>query len=192
MLPDQVLSTETIFGAFLSPKSVPKEPLVDYEMGGADIQNPSEGLQVKVWKGVYEGGDIILSASGVAPVSVLTVANVVEFAFTFDQSMRHFVTYTLANGDAKFYWYDSLIADYTTTALPSGTMNPRCVLDDKRALQGGTSDIILTYLRAGNLYFRAQRERYLTEHLLMAGTIGRLGQVGMNNKNRLQFEFRGG
>jgi hypothetical protein len=63
-------------------------------------------------------------------------------------------------------------------------------LDDKRPLQNAVSDVILAYTRSGNLYFRAQRDRYLVEYPLATAVTGTLDKVGMNTVNRLQFEFR--
>src|SRR3546814_4839361 len=65
--------------------------------------------------------------------------------------------------------------------MPSTVKNPRCSLDDKRELESANNDIILAYVRAGSLYVRYQRERYLDEHPMRAG-VSTLYQVGMNNQ----------
>src|SRR3546814_4042279 len=74
--------------------------------------------------------------------------------------------------------------------MPSTGKNPRCSLDDKRELESANNDIILAYVRAGSLYVRYQRERYLDEHLMRAG-VSKLYQVGMNNQYRFQFSYEG-
>lgn len=188
MLPDSVLSTEVISANFLFPRNIPKRALFDYEMGGVAIEDGSLGLLQKVWYGHIEGDDVVLEAPGVPPTVVLTVAGIKEFGFTFDQQMRLFVCYELESGASRYYWFDTVANAYTTTTLPDGSVSPRCSIDDKRALQSSASDIILAYVRAGKLYFRAQRERYLIEHEL-EDSVGasRLIQVGMNIKNRFQF-----
>lgn len=190
MIPDNVLSTEIVQAGFLFPRNTPRRPLVDYEYGGIAIQDGTRGLRVKVWKGEYVDNQIILSAEGVEPTAVLTVAGVEEFQFTFDRNMNVFVTYQLTNGTCRFYWFDSLVANYVTTELASGTITPRCAHDDNRDLETLSSDIVLAYARAGNLYFRQQRERYNTEHLLGEDIAPNgLVQIGMNRKMRFQFQL---
>lgn len=188
MLPDHVLSTEPIAAQFNFPRNIPKRPLLDYEFGGVDLNDATEGLQVKVWKGEYIEGQVVLSASGVAPVAVLTIAGLKDFSFTFDQNMRVAVAYELEAGGSHFYWYDTTISAYTTLNLAAGTITPLCCLDDKRELQIPSSDIILAYCRAGALYFREQRDRYQTEYLLHSAVGDRgLIQIGMNRVWRMQF-----
>ncbi len=189
MIPDDVLSTTAVPGAFLFPRNIPRTPLVEYEYGGLDIQDGTRGLRVKVWKGEYIGSDIVLSAEGVPPTTVLTVAGVDNFQFTFDRNMNPFVTYQLTNGTARFYWFDSLVSGFVTTTLPNGTVTPMCTHDDNRDLETNTSDIILTYCRGGNLYYREQRERYQTEHLLQTGGANGLIQVGLNRFLRFQWQL---
>lgn len=190
MLPQEVLSTEPVPAQFLFPRNVPRAPLIDYEYGGIALQDASRGLRYQVWKGEYIDEAIVLSAPEVLAAPLLAVANVVEFGFTFDQNMNPFVCYELANGDAKFYWFDSTVPGFVTTTLPAGSSSPRCALDDNRPLQIPVSDIILAYVREGSLYFRAQRDRYLVEYEL-TNEIGesRLLQVGMNAQLRFQFQM---
>jgi len=188
MLPDEVLSSQVIAAQFRFPRNIPKRPLIDYEYGGAALQDASRGLRDRVWKGEVIGEDVILSAQGVAPETVLTVEGIADFGFTFDQNMNVFVTYRTEAGGCFYYWFDSLVSGYVTTQLPVGSITPRCAIDDNRTLQVSVSDIILAYVRAGTLYFRAQRDRYLVEYNL-AGSIGPGGliQVGMNEALRFQF-----
>lgn len=187
-MPEHALSTEPVEGQFLAPRNIPPMPLVDYERGGAAIEDASQGLDVKDWRGRYIDGSIVLDAPGVAPTAVLSVPGVTEFGFTFDQNMRVFIAYVDATG-AHFYWYDTQIPGYTTTTLPAGSITPKCSMDDKRTSQLLVSDIILAYVRNGNLYTREQRDRYSVEYLLKAGVGGKLIQIGMNDKLRFQFRL---
>jgi hypothetical protein len=191
MLPDSVLSTIAIPRQFMFPRNIPRRDLIDYEYGGPGINDPSGGLRVKVWKGEYIDGSLVLSAEGVAPAAVLTVPGISDFSFTFDRNMNVFVAYELEDGSTpRFYWFDTVVSGYVTTILPSGSITPRAAHDDNRDLQSAAADIILAYCRAGSLYFRAQRERYVTEHLLTteAGPAG-LIQIGMNAGWRFQFQL---
>lgn len=189
MLPDATLSLTRQGGAFLPPRNQrgDLDLLIDYEQGGTDIGDASAGLQVKTWTGQVLGADVVLAADGVGPTTVLSVADITEFAFTFDQQMRVFVTYVVNETDVYFYWYDNTLPGYTTTQLPSGCKSPRCTIDDKRPLQGQTSDIILAYVRAGKLYFRAQRDRYGVEYELAEVPGQLLVQCGLSDVNRFQF-----
>lgn len=189
MLPDHTLSTDPHGGAFLSPRGNrgDSDLLIDYERGGDDIGDASAGLLTKDWTGEVIGDDVVLSATGVAPTTVLTVPNIIEFSFTFDQQMRVFVAYVLADLSVHFYWYDSTLPGYTTTTLTAGSTSPRCSLDDKRPLQAQTSDIILAYVRGGKLYYREQRDRYDTEYELATVPSQLLSQCGMSDVNRFQF-----
>lgn len=192
MLQDSVLSTQIIAAPFAFPRNIPKAALVDFEYGGVAIQDPSQGLRVKVWRAEYVDGAVVVSADGVTPTTIITVAHITQIGFAFDANMKPFVCYQLENGDAKYYWFDSTVPGFVTSTLPTGTDAPLCAHDDTRNTQVrlGRSDIILTYTRAGSLYFRAQRERYLTEHLLSSEIgDGQLLQVGMNQKLRFQWRL---
>jgi hypothetical protein len=191
MLPDEVLSTVSLPAQFIFPRNIPRRHLIDYEYGGAGINDPQGSLRLKVWKGEYIENEVVLSATGVAPVSVLAIEGLSDFSFTFDRNMRLAVAYEFEDGSTpRFRWFDTIANDYVTLVLPSGSITPRCAHDDNRDNQSGISDIILAYCRAGSLYFRAQRERYAEEHLLSAeaGESG-LIQIGMNSGWRLQFQL---
>lgn len=192
MLPDSVLSTQIVSAPFTYPRNIPKSPNVSYEFGGIALQDPSQGLRVQVWRGEYLNGQVVLSAPAVPAAPLLTIADVVDLDISFDQNMNPFVCYELEDGTARFYWFDSSLPGFTTTTLATGSFDLRCAHDDTRKLQveRGVSDVILAYLRAGSLYFRAQRERYQTEHLL-SDEIGDRGlmRVGMNSQLRFQFQL---
>lgn len=194
MLPGSALSTVPGVAAFLPPRNREKEPLEDYEMGGRALNDASEGLRVYEWRGRYIDGDVVLDVPGVVnPQTVLSVANITEFSFTFDQNMQPVVAYVVGDDTAHFYWFDATVPGFVTLDLPAGSITPRCSLDDKRPVAGtlvGASDILLTYLRAGTLYCRVQRERYETEHELATGLEGyEIGQFGMNRVLRMQWQL---
>jgi len=192
VLPQNVLSSEPIVAAFKSPRDRVKLPLIDYELGGDDIQDPTHGLRVKVWTGRYSGGVFTLEASDVPAVAIYSRADVVEFSFTFDQNMQPFLAFQLANGFAYFRWFDATVSAFVVTQLPEGSLHPRCALDDKRAGQGSVSDIVLAYLRDAALIVRAERDRYETEYTLAEDLTGyRLDNVGMNRVLRFQFKLIG-
>lgn len=192
MIPNNSLSTVPVIGEFLFPDNIAPDVDVDYEMGGIALNDPSQGLQVQPWTMQLffdqntSIGSIYLSAPTVAPVLVFQDVGIQNCSFAFDQNMNPVICFT-QSGFARFRWFDSTISNYTITTLPVGSTIPRATLDDKRAGQIPFSDVIIAYTRAGNLYFRAQRDRYLVEYLLTTGVTGRVLQLGMSDKLRIQF-----
>jgi hypothetical protein len=187
MLPDGVLSSQPIVADFLPPRNAVPRPLVDYELGGIALSDPSQGLMVKPWRMQWIDGQFIIDALAVAPTVVLSRAAVTEFSFTFDQNMKPFITFVDGTG-AYYYWYDGTVSDYRLVALPSGVITPKCSLDDKRSHQANISDIILAYMKGRGLYYRQQRDRFGIERLLNADAGVALRRVGMNNVWRFQFD----
>lgn len=190
MLPLNKLSTEPVRGDYLRPddRSI-LNPLEDWELGGVGLQDPSQGLQVKVWHAyALSDGTVILEAPGVTPTALYQEEGISEINFCFDQNMNSFLAFVV-NGVVKFRWYDSTILDYTITTLPDA-LTPKCCLDDKREQALATSDIILAYVLNNNLYFRAQRDRYTIEYLLKANVDGLLEKIGMTDKLRVQFQLK--
>ena len=185
MLPDNQLSSTAIAGGFLVDAAI---DMVDYERGGIALNDPSQGLNVQTWMAFYEGGAIkVKPLNGVAS-NVLTVAGVTELSLAFDQNMRPVVAYVAASA-AYLYWYDASATAYVTTTLAVGVTNPRVSLDDARKSQVSSSDVILAYLRDGQLCMRVQRDRYTVEYVLasvlQSGAI--LRQIGMSDGLRFQF-----
>lgn len=190
MIPDDVLSTTPVPAQFLFPRNIPRRPLIDYEYGGVDIQDGTQGIRVKVWRGEYLDGSIVLSADGVPATTIITVPGISDFQFTFDRNMNPFIAYELTDGTCRYYWFDSLVSDFVTSTLPAGSITPRCCHDDNRDLETQTSDIILAYCRSGNLYYREQRERYTTEHFLSDQAPNGLVQIGLTRGLRMQFQLQ--
>lgn len=194
MLPDQVASSIPILGNFLSPRDRPRRWDLCYERGGDNINDVTNGLMSKIWTGrvlrtVGELDQIRLGVDNDIPeTTIISVDTVLTFDFTFDHAMRPFIAYETLVG-TFFYWYDSTIENFVTSQLPAGASGPRCTLDDKRPMQLGTSDIILAYVQGETLYARAQRDRYEIAYPLHTGVAGRLYQIGMNNRLRMQFQM---
>jgi hypothetical protein len=90
------------------------------------------------------------------------------------------------------YWYDTQQASTTTTALDYTVRNPFLTLDDKRATQPQSNDILLFYTKTVpsttqfDLYMLRQRDRFNTEVLLQTNTPPYIHKVGMTDELRLQ------
>lgn len=191
MIPGDSLSSSPVYSPFLYGDSLSVSAIRDYEMGGVALNDPSEGLNIKLWRLDVSGTHIVISENGANPQNIITGSDITEASFAFDQNMRPVIVY-VQNGQAKLYWYDPTIPGVTTTTLASTVKSPRVAMDDKRTQTTllGQNDVILAYIRSNNLYFRMQRERYLTEHLLQSTVNGLLVNLGMNTANRLQFELK--
>lgn len=192
MIPMNRLSTEPNPAEFMSPDDLENTdyPLVDYELGGVALSDASNGLQDRVWTVRADPitGGVYLSAPEHVESLFLSLPGITEVSLAFDQNMKPALAY-VQDGTAKFRWYNSLTDQYVVETLPTGTITPRVCLDDKRSNQTiqGNNDIILAYVRNGDLYYRQQRNRYENEYLLKAGVNAKLIRVGMNMLNRLQF-----
>lgn len=193
-LPENRLSTRPIYGAFLVPDKA--EPLVDFEWGGVDLLDTSQGLQVYIWKCFYDDGWIQITNDEITH-KLIQVENVKHLSLAFDFNMHPTITYIAEsideNGDSIIdtclYWYDTAIATQITTKYGVDYSFPQLSLDDHRLHQSANADIIFAYIRDNNLYYRQQRDRFLIERLLYENIPDdiELRQIGMSVKNRFQF-----
>lgn len=190
MLPDNVPSTLPVTNVMLNPDANARSPLVDYELGGVAIGDPSQGLQAITWMCYLadNSSDVMLKPGDGSPVFFASIANVTEIALAFDQNMRPMIAYE-TSGSIALRWYDPVLSGYTTTVFGAGR-NPRLTLDDKRTFNLNNSDVILAYIRGDGLYYRQQRDRFAVERLLETGMSSlSLVAVGMNRSWRLQFDL---
>jgi hypothetical protein len=189
-LPGNVLSTTQRPAPFLSPDDRVRTDLTDFELGGVALNDASQGSEVQAWALTYADPDIIVTPETIGdPSTVIQVAGCTEISLAFDQNMQPLIAYVVG-GQAKFYWFDSLLEDFTTSDLEANALSPRCGLDDKRFLQTGTSDVILAYILDTKLVYRQQRDRYGIVRELYGGLDNEtLYTVGMNTGNQFQFSY---
>lgn len=192
MIPEERLSTSVVYAPYLYPDGLDISPLVDWEMGGVALQDPSEGLRVKVWKArlyidvATAVGTVYLGADDVPEVELFQRTGITQISLAFDQNMQPFIAFE-EDGQGWFWWFDTTMATHVFTQLPLGSVAPQCCLDDKLDETTALSDIILAYTRGGALYYRQQRDRYTVETELAASVAGTVLRVGMNQGRRLQF-----
>jgi len=189
-LPNNTRSDPAITAPFIFPDSLERELLVDYELGGVALNNPSQGLLVQRWTLTLVGDDVTVSPDSGGSTVLFTLSGITELSLAFDQNMHPFVTYILS-GDAWYWWFDSLLVEQVHTQMASDVENTRCCTDDKRPQLTASSDIILAYKRGSSLFYRQQRDRYGVEYDLDFSSSLPLNRVGMTNNLRLKFEFRG-
>ena len=194
-LPDNRISDPSVEGDWIlaEVRMSSISDILDFEDGGIAINNPSEGLLFQVWRGRLVGGitvpQIILdvpSNPGAGETIIYAASNITEFSFTFDRNMAPVIVF-IQDNEAKIRWYDSAEEDYVIDNIGPGIHSPRAFHDDKRSMQTESSDVLISYLRYGNLYYRQQRDRYTVEYLLAENIGGTILRVGMTDKMRVQF-----
>ncbi len=188
MFRNNALSTVPVPSSFVETVSRRTVPLIDYEMGGVNVADASQGLNVKLWKLESNGAQMLLSADGVPAIELFNRPNVSQVALAFDQNMRPHVAF-VQTGVTWLWWYDSQAGAMVFSSFP-GALTPRLTTDEKRPTHLEDSDVILAYVRNNNLYFRMQRDRFLTEYLLKSAVNADLIAIGMNRGYRMQFRLR--
>lgn len=190
-LPGNAASSSAVQAALLSPDNRDRSDLLlDYELGGVALNDPSGGLQVQPWEAWSDGAHVWVAPSpGRTPTTLLlTGSGITEISFAFDQNMRVTVAYVEA-GTTKLFWFDTSVGAMVTTSY-AGASSPMLALDDKRpvATLGGSSDVLFFYILGGDLRYRQQRDRFNTERTLatLPPTSTRINRVGMGANNRMQ------
>lgn len=190
MLPLNTASSVDVAGDLTFPDDQVVLPLLDYELGGVAIGDPSRGLDYQPWRSHVDSlGRVRLQPMNAAPTIVHTEPGITELSFAFDQNMRPTLAYVVA-GLVRLRWYDSIAGSYVITDYPTAR-SPRASLDEKRPmLFGAISDVIFAYIKGTDLCYRQQRDRYLTEYVLRGGVMSnqRIVSIGMNSVQRLQIE----
>lgn len=192
-MPDGVLSTTSKPATFFGARNYPISKIVDYEDAGIAINDASRGLLYQRWRALLlNPGEpdsyVQLDAPEVPAFTLVELPGLTEISIAFDQLMRPTLAY-VQEGTAYLRWYDSAASAYVTDTIGADVTTPRVTMDDKRflATEGyQTNDVILAYVRGGNLYYRQQRDRFLIERLLKTG-VNPLIKIGFNRGLRLQF-----
>lgn len=193
-LPNNQLAPDGPIGVWLQPDNTARiDPLVDYELGGIGISDPSQGLQIQNWRVRVDGNQNILVSPEPYTVEtfIITGAAITEISLAFDQNMRPVIAF-LDNGQAKLYWYNPDTGSVVTISIMPGIVSAMVTMDDKRkaATELATNDVLVYYIRDGNLYYRQQRERYATERMLavLKSPLGKLRKLGMAENWRVQVQ----
>lgn len=163
------------------------ELTIDYELGGEDIGDTSQGLRSKLWQMRVMGGDVILSDGGLITYTLFSAIGITEASVSFDQNMRPVVVY-IEDGVTKLYWYDPEDQAQVFDVLGSGIISPKASLDDSRAETISTSQVVISYIRDGFLCVRLQSERYASENVLIeVEPATKLLKTGMTLGNRFRW-----
>lgn len=193
MIPGGRASTIAHRGDLYNPWS--RDPIVSWHWGPVAIQDPSQGLGVKLWTMTTDdSGKLFLSADGVPQFQWYDHGTKVErLGLAFDQNGRPVAVWTDALSKSYLRWFDPVPNAIVTVEITSYGTTPCVTLDDNRPLNLTASDVILGYINSGQIRYRQQRERFLTEHTLPVGdggppaTANQLYHVSMNSNLRLEF-----
>lgn len=180
ILPDPVVS------AFLPPFDEAYDPLVEATLGGTAIGDGSAGRQVQRWLVFYEAGVIGVADEGGTTRFTLAVAGVTTVSLAFDGNMNVAIAYQKANG-SHLYYFDSILGSYNTFSVLGATSCRACV-DDYRTFNAAQSDVLFSYVLDGAVYYRQQRDRYLTPRLIGASDQTLL-RAGPNIHQRVQWKL---
>lgn len=192
MIPGARLSSTMFRGQLINPWS--RDRKVSYHWGPVQLQDPSQGLLVKLWTLRAEGMSAVLSAPGSPTTTVFTRAvNIDNVNLAFDQNGRTCVCYEEEGGGAYLFWFDPVPNEPTHMPIPGDAVSPRITLDDARPFNGANSDVILGYVRDGLVRYRQQRDRFTVEYTPPIGPGGApaaasaLRHISMNANLRLEF-----
>lgn len=196
MLPQEHLSSSPVRGSWINPYT--GQLGVSQHWGPIALQDPSQGMLVRLWTARADGAHVLIAAEGVTETELFTHSAAVKtLSLTFNQNGDANLIVIDADGATWLRWYDPALPGMTTTALPADHTHPRLTFDDARQFNVGASDVILSYVRDGVLRYRLQRERFTVEHTPPVGVGGSpmaVGQkpllhVSMTSKMRLQWTF---
>lgn len=197
-IPEHRLSTQVVEDEFIPPDERDRYLLIDYEQGPIALNDNSAGVAYQPWTMTYNpaNGQFTLTPETTgSPVVVLTVMNVSQLSFAFDQNSHVTIAYT-ANGLPYLYWYDSVAGDWVTDLLAEGVTSPTLTMDDKRITQSNSNDVVLWYTKqepdlTWRCYTREQRDRFTVEYP-MGPCEKWIYKCGMHEGLRLQVTTRAG
>ena len=187
MIPSNQFTTTPDVKRYINPYNLPYDPLQQTVLGGIALYDPSRGRMYQNWVVYYEGTFIRVKPENGLVVFSLEVPDVTSVSLAFDNNMNVALAWQKLNA-SYLYYFDINIDNYQTIEI-LGANSCRIVVDDPRDFYTSSSDIIFGYTRGGNLYYRVQRERYLTERLVGVA-LGKLIKMAPSDGNRLQFELR--
>ncbi len=184
MIPSNAFTPVPDPAPYLPPYDLPFTKLEHVVRGGIAIGDASKGRDYQNWQVRYQGGNIEVLPVGGSVAFSMTVAGVQTLSLAFDNNMGIVLCWMASNG-ANLYYFNTLTAAYTTRNFNDIT-SCRVVVDDGRDFYTAASDVIFGYTRAGNLYWRQQRDRYDVEYLV-GPTANLLVKMAPNINRRLQF-----
>lgn len=184
MIPNGVLLLRDEYTPLVSPESLKKTGLFDYELGGVQLGDVSEGHSRYTWKLTVESGTkLTLTREGIEPILVHTLSSKpIDVAFCFDQSMNPVLAWLTTDFEIFLRKFNFSTHVYEDISYGLGKC-PRLTLDEKRKEFIPKSDIIFAYIQYNKLMYRVQREGFNVAHIVESDMLPsqRLARIGVNN-----------
>ncbi|AKF13962.1 hypothetical protein [Pseudomonas phage DL62] len=169
--------------------------VLDFCDGGVAIQDPSEGLFVRVWRtmlrndGTYLGWE---DGTNEVRIGDGIDAGISTISLDFDSNMNYVFVFVRADKTGALSYFN--VQQGRRIVVELGQVDyAKVALDDKRPGATAWAQVIVPYTRGGNMYVRTQNENYTQEHLEVdTGKVFRpLVKCGMGTNLRFQVQFRG-
>lgn len=174
-------------GVLIHPYSTPQlNPHSTQDLGPIAVGDTSQGTSARVWTATLDkSGQVVLEDYGV----LFTRQGLYRICLTFDTNGRPSVAFEDKDG-VWVWWYDTLISANTFAYIGQGN-TPFIRLDERRADFSAIADMVLVYFRDGKLFFRLQRDRFLTEYTTQFENIfpTTVLNFGLADNQRLQLEY---
>lgn len=189
MLEDNKLSTwrapSRILGANNHPSPFRLRAFADG--GEALMQEPRFGMYYQQWTCEVVNEDIQISAPNSPPIVWHSGLNIENVKLAFDFAMFPYVLFT-QDDELKLLFFNRSTQQKEVLNLGEENEYPQIALDEPRQIFANRSDVILSYLREGKLYYRQQRDLFAIERKLHDGPFLMLKKTGINHGGRFQFE----
>ncbi|MGR6502813.1 hypothetical protein [Shewanella sp. Koi 1] len=136
-------------------------------LGSAQVSASNETLTDAWWAFEHATGGVFklyryTDNAWVYHSDLFTVGSCTAFSAAFDQLGKPLVFFD-TGGELRLWWFDPVLAAHTTTVFGEGEY-PFTTFDIKYEISNSTSDVLLFYVRDGAIYYRMQRDRYVTEY----------------------------
>ena len=157
--------------------------------GPTAIGQPINPLNLKDWQlDVDDSDNVTLSTVNQTPnvISVPNVSNATHIDFTFDQNGGLLIVFEV-DGDVFLRWFNpqqgtTVIDNLGTGITPFISPTSWNVLHD-------TTEVLLVYVRDGDIRYRRQLDRYGTEYSLSIGNVGAIMHGEINLTNAFVIEY---
>lgn len=196
MIPNNMFTDSPVVTGFIPPYDLPYTPMQQIVLGGIAISDPSKGRMFQTWTAYYESGNINIKPTNGAVVETIPAPGAISISLAFDNNMGIVLCWQTSTGSVLYY-YDTVAESYVTNStFGLGTTSCRVAVDDPRDSSVTASDVIFAYTLNGRLYWRQQRDRYVTQYSPstvdnpdLGLTSKRLIKMAPSLGNRLQFEL---
>ena len=187
MLPDPHIYT----GQGAGWKGAGQDPKIsrvyDCEDGPKAIRDTSGGMAYQRWRIWIEQGRIYLDADNQPRTLLREGVGITDVSLAFNQNAD--LHYTWVEEDICYLLYFDSLTNSTQVMTIGKVYTPKITLDDKRQTQTQISDVILTYIKDGYVYYRYQRDRFEVEYKASEETFTAINRFYMNKEYCLQWEL---